>query len=1847
MSSKKSFRKVRMSIISFIIIIALVFTFIPVNFIFAEPAATLSSSPEQLSESNLSSAVLTVGLSDDTFVDDVLDPINFTLNNAPDGLDIESVAYISSSQADISLAFNDTDFDTDINNFSVTVSGTELSSSSDITSNEITITAIIETEGDESEPISDLFIEFSENSAIDTPENPGQQAWILGSYNGVKENTRFVLSIGEIPGDGSETIYHEHYIEDNMPAYWNVEGEPATWPYGIKVIPLDPKLSPGKYSIKVEFVEDGGDGTRYTVAERDIQIYGSDRYFEITPGYADQNGDPLVPTKLTVYINQNDSEANYCTIIFISDPDVGSWDPIIVGEPDFQSEGDYWVLEREYDLPGRGYALVVGISDTVNSDPFPYHGIYSFSIEQTAELPNPPAISASITYNWVYLENFSPDTDIDILINGTDTYTTHTDADGNSFAEVWQDGIEITPGMHIEVTDPIKAITKVLNTVDISLDTIDIDQDIIYGTGPEGAEIIVGADTTNGWHEITVTVGGGTWSADFGAEGFDLDDNAYAQARLFDEDDDYTVAELTPQPVISASITYNWVNLENFSPDTDIDILINGTNTYTTHTDGDGNSFAEVWQDGIKIVPGTHIEVTDPIKEITKVLNTIDLSLDTVDKDTDIVSGTGPEGTEVRIGANNATGYLELTATVTGGVWSANFGAEGFNLDEETYVQARIYDADDDYTVAELPPLNIIECYIDQLFYYGIGEEAYLTLSAINCQDLFWRLTTTKEGDPGFTLIQDGQIPYDSSWYHDIAQSVGGILYEGVYTSTWEFFDTEQDRDSGTNAVASTSRTYEIWPHNIDFSVEGTSTPFEARFLIDATDADGRTWSIRVSPKNSPDFIRYEDGTLIQSDPQTGIWHNEVTITLPGPGHYTGIFYTNQFNYDGMIEFYVNEAGDLVYQRFAIEISENYGNTPDNPFQRATILWNKQGLTPGSIFKLLIDDNEIYRETLYSHWESVVRNINIFPRLQPGIHDAKVIIELPDGSQFIGGQREFKIYGSERYFTLTPGYEDELGNIFPTKITVHAENAAGKPYTVLIIGKDQDYGQNDIIPEGNNNWTLELDYALPESSYGVWVAIGGGYEEYPYDYNGNQDFKITQEGSPYTYDALRAMAESGENYEGSPAAGHAIAFANILASIEFCQEVQASIIEQWQKAGGSPDDLIIKDNDYNVETGLTNAQDIFGSRAEVFIEFQFDKTLNEWIAANCPENKYIVAVDVPVPGFPFMGVNNQTVGEMAGNWAKDQISAIGWESVDNIFYNRVLEMDEEVRPRWLAPADVLVVEYGSGADPDTAGSKASWFDAVGFEEAKDYFSQWLQTNPDPQDGHTNVVFCINDQVAQGLFEALSEAGRWDASKWLIIAQGFDSLGEQLVNDGIIDADVAYFPENYGKYLIPAALAYIYGNPVPEYMCVQNRLITGYKSEIIPPAEDPEEPIVTIIDATEQAGTIAEITSTGEVTVELMGLDADEANNQGFYIPEADNYYDLRLTGYDSGAQNVQEIKFTIKDAIGIAKWWNGTEWIDCSDYAYSPDEASGPDTVITINANTIPRLDQLTGTEFVVVSVTASDKEAPVIIINSPIDGAYYNSTTLPSHPEITVTDNMDPNPNVEINGWDTSEGTHTLVITATDASGNSSSASVVYTVDNTAPEVTLNTPYDGAKYLLNDTVYADFDVADSLSGIQSISSTLQDGQALDTSTPGTKTFTVTATDKAGNTTTVTSTYKIVYEFIGFLPPVNDIGNSVFLIKFGRVIPFKFQLKDANGDYVANAMAKITTTQHLGENILGNEIEIDTFGFETSGDYFRYDGSSNQYIYNMSTRNLEPGTWLIRVYLDDDTSQFILISAKK
>ncbi len=119
---------------------------------------------------------------------------------------------------------------------------------------------------------------------------------------------------------------------------------------------------------------------------------------------------------------------------------------------------------------------------------------------------------------------------------------------------------------------------------------------------------------------------------------------------------------------------------------------------------------------------------------------------------------------------------------------------------------------------------------------------------------------------------------------------------------------------------------------------------------------------------------------------------------------------------------------------------------------------------------------------------------------------------------------------------------------------------------------------------------------------------------------------------------------------------------------------------------------------------------------------------------------------------------------------------------------------------------------------------------------------------------------------------------------------------------------------------------------------------------------------------------------------------------------------------------------------------------------------------------------------------------------------------------------------------------------------------------DETGPSITLQTPADGATYKLGQRVVANYTCADD-SGVDLCAGPVASGSRVNTSAIGPRTFTVNARDGAGNTSTASADYRVVWPLTGLLAPV-DGPPVVNTVKRGSVVPVVFSLGGYRGQAV-------------------------------------------------------------------------------
>lgn len=251
--------------------------------------------------------------------------------------------------------------------------------------------------------------------------------------------------------------------------------------------------------------------------------------------------------------------------------------------------------------------------------------------------------------------------------------------------------------------------------------------------------------------------------------------------------------------------------------------------------------------------------------------------------------------------------------------------------------------------------------------------------------------------------------------------------------------------------------------------------------------------------------------------------------------------------------------------------------------------------------------------------------------------------------------------------------------------------------------------------------------------------------------------------------------------------------------------------------------------------------------------------------------------------------------------------------------------------------------------------------------------------------------------------------------------------------------------------------------------------------------------------------------------------------------------------------------------------------------------ASTIDPSVGTHAFTVNATDVATNTNTKTIHYTVdatADTTAPTITITSPVDGHHYApGASIAADFSCDDGDGSGVDTCDALTGIDTSVGTHAYTVAATDFAGNSSSKTVHYTVDavadTTPPAITITAPVEGAHFALASVQNAVASCTDAGgSGI----ATCDYVAGLDTSTPGARTFTVVASDNAGNSATKSVNYVVDPDTT---PPTIAITSPADgqHYTFGAGIPALYDCADTGGSQIDSCGALTAIDPSVGTHV--------------------------------------------------------------
>jgi hypothetical protein len=211
------------------------------------------------------------------------------------------------------------------------------------------------------------------------------------------------------------------------------------------------------------------------------------------------------------------------------------------------------------------------------------------------------------------------------------------------------------------------------------------------------------------------------------------------------------------------------------------------------------------------------------------------------------------------------------------------------------------------------------------------------------------------------------------------------------------------------------------------------------------------------------------------------------------------------------------------------------------------------------------------------------------------------------------------------------------------------------------------------------------------------------------------------------------------------------------------------------------------------------------------------------------------------------------------------------------------------------------------------------------------------------------------------------------------------------------------------------------------------------------------------------------------------------------------------------------------------------------------------------------------------------------------------------------------------------------------DRAGNENAGHFGFLYDATAPVVTMSVPADGATFVLNQPVVADFACSDTVSQISLCAA--NPAATVDTSVPGSRDFTVNAVDVAGNATALTHRYSVQYRFDGFFAPLYN-PPTINRGPVGRTFPVKFAIRNIDGVAIGDSAAvssiriEPAACSATAAEVTGNDTVLD------AANILRFDAVNGQWIFNWKTTGLSDGCHALALRLADGSTHSVLVELR-
>lgn len=277
-----------------------------------------------------------------------------------------------------------------------------------------------------------------------------------------------------------------------------------------------------------------------------------------------------------------------------------------------------------------------------------------------------------------------------------------------------------------------------------------------------------------------------------------------------------------------------------------------------------------------------------------------------------------------------------------------------------------------------------------------------------------------------------------------------------------------------------------------------------------------------------------------------------------------------------------------------------------------------------------------------------------------------------------------------------------------------------------------------------------------------------------------------------------------------------IGFAGLSEQVPFAVEVRRGLERAAKEYSNI--DLVIADNDLSGDKAINIAERFIEQKLDLVIEYQIHEHVGNFLLNRFQENDIpVIAVDIPIVGATYFGVDNYQAGLLAGkalgNWINNN-----WQG--NLDYVLILE---ERRAGPLPAARIqgqihgLEQKLGILVDEHKILLDSGNTTTISFEQTLNALNQ-IASNA------KIAVLCFNDDAALGALSAFEKLNR--ANNAAIVGQGADGLIRRKIKDQVpsIVGSTAFMPDQYGRDILRLALKIINNEAVPPAIYVQHKFI---------------------------------------------------------------------------------------------------------------------------------------------------------------------------------------------------------------------------------------------------------------------------------------------------------------------------------------------------------------------------------------------------------------------------------------